>query len=211
MATTAFVNPGAFGNLLDEDQRLVAQWTDGKFRSFFDERTFDGWSNNERADLEGRLIDTLKGPRSDEYYKAIGTLAALRSTKALPALREIAFDRREKDNRDRWMSVRALGLLGDRQSVPEMIRLLYHYNVNTRWWAQISLVRLTGRNFGKDWNAWGNWWNSQNGQPLFNPEIIRWSGNQAEPGKLAESLDESDRKFLENIQGRSSPTINDAF
>ena len=211
MAATTFVNPGAFGNLLDEDQRLVAQWTDGKFRSFFDERTFDGWSNNERADLEGRLIDTLKGPRSDEYYKAIGTLAALRSTKALPALREIAFDRREKDNRDRWMSVRTLGLLGDKQSVPEMIHLLYHYNMNTRWWAQISLVRLTGRNFGKDWNAWGNWWNSQNGQPPFNPEIIRWSGNQAEPGKLAENLAESDRKFLENIQGRSSPTINDAF
>jgi hypothetical protein len=211
MAATTFVNPGAFGNLLDEDQRLVAQWTDGKFRSFFDERTFDGWSNNERADLEGRLIDTLKGPRSDEYYKAIGTLAALRSTKALPALREIAFDRREKDNRDRWMSVRTLGLLGDKQSVPEMIHLLYHYNMNTRWWAQISLVRLTGRNFGKDWKAWGNWWNSQNGQPPFNPEIIRWSGNQAEPGKLAENLAESDRKFLENIQGRSSPTINDAF
>jgi hypothetical protein len=87
-----------------------------------------------------------------------------------------------------------------------MIHLLYHYNVNTRWWAQISLVRLTGRNFGKDWNAWGNWWNSQNGQPPFNPEIIRWSGNQAEPGKLAENLAESDRKFLANIQGNGSST-----
>jgi tetratricopeptide (TPR) repeat protein len=203
MAATAFVNPGAWGNLLNEDQRLMAQWTDQKFNKFFDERTFDGWSNNERAGLERRLIDTLKGPRSDEYYQAINSLAALHSINALPALREIAFDRQEKDNRDRWMSVRALGLLGDRQSAPEMIHLLYHYNVNTRWWAQISLVRLTGQNFGKDWQAWGKWWNSQNSQPPFNPEIIRWSKTQAEPDQLAESLAESDRRFLEGIQGRN--------
>jgi hypothetical protein len=185
---------------LNEDQRLVAQWTDSKFRRFFDERTFNGWSEKERADLERRLIDALKGPRSDEYYQAINSLAALRSINALPALREFAFDRREKDNRDRWMSVRALGLLGDKQSVPELIHLLYHYNVNTRWWAQISLVRLTGQNFGKDWRAWGNWWNSHDGQPPFNPEIIRWSNDQSEPDKLAESLEESDRRFLENLK-----------
>jgi tetratricopeptide (TPR) repeat protein len=189
--------------LLNEDQRLVAQWTDRKFNKFFDGRTFDGWSSNERAGLEGRLLDTLKGPRSDEYYQAINSLAALRSANALSALRELAFDRREKDNRDRWMSVRALGLLGDKPSVPEMIHLLYHYNVNTRWWAQISLVRLTGQNFSRDWKAWGNWWNSQNGRPPFNPEIIRWSRNQAEPDELAESLAESDRKFLANVQGRN--------
>jgi tRNA A-37 threonylcarbamoyl transferase component Bud32 len=213
IAATGLVRSNASWNLLNENQRLVAQWS--KFYSSFDEHTFDSRSNNERADRERRLIDTLKGPRSDEYYQAINSLAVLRSTKALPALREIAFDRRQKDNRDRWMSVRALGLLGDEQSVPEMIHLLYHYNVDTRWWAQISLVRLTGQNFGKDWQAWGNWWNSQNGQPPFNPEIIRWSSSQAEPNKLAESLDESDRKFLENIGGKrpqtGSPVIDDAF
>jgi hypothetical protein len=58
-AATAFVNPGTFGNLLNEDQRLMAQWTDRNFRGFFDERTFDGWSNNERTGLERRLMDTL--------------------------------------------------------------------------------------------------------------------------------------------------------
>jgi hypothetical protein len=194
----------AFESLLNKNQRLVMQWTDRKFRSFFDQRTFDGWSNNERAGLEKRLIDTLGGPRSDEYYQAINTLAALHSVNALPALREIAFDHREKDNRDRWMAVRALGLVDDRQSVPEMIHLLYHSNANTRWWAQISLVRLTHRNFGNDWNAWGSWWNLQNGQPPFNPEIIRWSRTQVEPDQLAEGLAESDRKFLENIQSGTS-------
>ena len=93
-----------------------------------------------------KLIDTLKGPHSQEYYQAINSLAALRCTNALPALREIAFDRADKDNRDRWMATRALGIIGDKESVPEMIHLLYHLNANTRWWAQISLVRLTGTN-----------------------------------------------------------------
>lgn len=159
-AAIDLVRTNASGNLLNEDQRLVAQWTDREFNSSF-----------------------------DEY-----------STNTLPSLREMAFDRRKKDNHGRWLSVRALGLLGDKQSVPKMIHLLYHYNVNTRWWAQISLVRLTGQNFGQDWKAWGNWWNSRNIAPPFHPEIIRWSKNQAEPSELAASLAESDRKFLEGLK-----------
>jgi len=205
MAAAGQVSSNAFGNLLNEDQRLVGQFTEHKYQSFLDERTFDGWSNNERASLERRLIDALKGPRSDEYFQAINSLAALHSISALPALREIAFDRRPNDNRDRWMSVRALGLLGDRQSVPEKIDLLYHYNSTVRWWAQISLVRLTGQNFSGDWQAWGKWWNSQNAQPPFSPEIIHWSKTQAEPDELAESLAESDRKFLETLGARHFP------
>jgi tetratricopeptide (TPR) repeat protein/tRNA A-37 threonylcarbamoyl transferase component Bud32 len=187
--------------LMNSDQRLVMEWTDRHFRSYLDTRTFDGWSLQQRTRLERRSIDTLTGPHTSEYYRAINTLAALHSVNALPALRQIAFDRRQKDNRDRWMAVRALGIIGDKQAVPELIHLLYHYNVNTRWWAQISLVRLTGRNFSKDWAAWGNWWNSQNGQPPFDSQIIRWSSNQPESDKLEENLAESDHKFLESIEG----------
>ena len=204
IAANDVVNPDVSRNLLNEDQRAVAHWTDRQFHNFFDVRTFAGWSDKERADLETRLIDTLGGPHTREYYQAINSLAALRSTKALPALRAMAFEHQEKDNRDRWMSVRALGLVDDRQSVPEMIHLLYHSNANTRWWAQISLVRLTGQNFGRDWQAWGNWWNAKNARPPFNPEIIRWSRTQAEPDQLAESIAESDLEFLENIQSRTS-------
>ena len=73
-------------------------------------------------------------------------------------------------------------------------------NVNTRWWAQISLVRLTGKNFGSDWQAWGKWWNDSGAQPPWNPEIIRWWNGQPEPDKLAGQLAESDKKFLEQIR-----------
>ena len=189
---------------LNEDQRLVLAWTDRQFRSFFDARTFKGWAEKERADLETRLLDTLKGPQTREYYQAINTLAALRSTKGLPALRAIAFDRRDKDNRDRWMAIRALGIIGDKISVPELIHLVYHGNVNTRWWAQIALVQLNAQNFGNNWAAWGQWWTESGGQPAFNPDIIRWWGGQAEPGKLADSLAENDRKFLEKLRPPAS-------
>jgi hypothetical protein len=196
--------PADFTKLLNDDQRAVLDWTDRQFKSFFDARTFASWSDEERTTLEKKLIDALSGPRSTEYYQAINTLAALRSTKGLPKLREIAFDRREKDNRDRWMAIRALGMFGDKADVPELIHLVYHGNVNTRWWAQISLVRITGQNFAKDWNAWGKWWNGENGQPPYKPEIIRWWNGQPELDKLAESLDESDQKFLESLKGKSA-------
>jgi hypothetical protein len=186
--------------LLNDDQRAVLAWTDRQFRSFFDARTFDGWSEEERGTLERKLIDALNGPRSTEYFQAIGTLAALRSIKGLPRLREIAFERVDRNNRDRWMCIRALGLIGDKESVPELIHLVYHGNQNTHWWAQISLVRLTGQNFGGDWNAWGKWWNDRKGQPPYKPEIVRWWNGQPEPDQLAASLAEGDRKFLADIK-----------
>lgn len=188
---------------LNEDQAAVLNWTDRQFRSFFDGRNFEAWSAKERSDLETRMMDTLNGPLNREYYQAINTLAALQSTNALAKLRQLALDRRDKDNRDRWMAIRALGILKDRASVPELIHLVYHGNVNTRWWAQITLVRLTGQNFGSDWKAWGQWWNGQATPPAFDPQIIRWWNGQAEPDQLAASLAESDKKFLENIRPKS--------
>jgi hypothetical protein len=189
---------------LSDDQRLALGWTDRQFRSFFDARTFSDLSEKDRADLETRLLDTLKGPQNREYYQAINTLAALHPKAAVQPLLAIAADRAEKDCRDRWMAIRALGIIGDKSVVPELIHLTYHGNVNTRWWAQISLVRLTGQNFGGDWQAWGKWWNDQSAQPPFKPEIIRWWSGQAEPEKLAESLAASDRKFLQEIEAKAS-------
>ena len=202
-AGAAATEPAA-DQLLNEDQRAVLAWTDRQFRGFFDNRNFDGWSETERAELETKSIDALKGPRTQDYYRAINTLAALHSTKALPVLRGIAFERVDRNNRDRWMAVRALGLMGEMTAVPDLIHLVYHGNVNTRWWAQISLVRITGKNFGKDWNAWGKWWNDQKLPPPFNPEIIRWWDGQPGPDKLAQSLEESDQKFLADLKGKSA-------
>ncbi len=192
-------NSTNFVTRLNDHQRVVLDWTDRQFRNFRDARTFAGWSEAERATLERRSLDALQGPQSTDYYQAINTLGALRSTAAVPALSQIAFDRAEKDNRDRWMATRALGMIGDVSAVPSLIHLLYHPNANTRWWAQISLVRLTGQNFGGDWTAWGRWWNSQNGTPPFTPEIILWSADQPAGERLTESIQSRDTDWLKAL------------
>jgi hypothetical protein len=192
---------------LNEDQRAVAEWTGRQFRSFLDHRTYAGLSAPERADLETRLVDSLEGPKNRAYYEAINSLGALRSRKAVAPLLKIAAERIEKDNRDRWMAIRALGLIGDPSVVPEMVHLAYHPNVNTRWWAQLTLVRLTGQNFGKDWEAWGRWWNAQGGQPPFQPEKVTWTANP--DWGSPEALEAGDRKFLDDLKqrgfGREAP------
>jgi hypothetical protein len=190
--------------LLNDDQKAVVAWTDRQFGSYFDDRTFDGWSAEEVQTLESRCVDALNGPRSREYYTAINTLGALRSTNALPRLREIAFERVDGNNRNRWMCVRVLGIMGDRQSIPDLIHLVYHGNQNTHWWAQIALVQLTGQNFGGDWEAWGKWWNESGGQPPYNPEIIRWWDGQPDTvQEIKQVLATGDEKFLNDIKPRS--------
>jgi len=75
---------GDFENRLNANQRLVLEYINSKFARYADGRSFDGWSTADRVSLEKRMIDTLKGPQSDEYYQAINTLAALHSKNALP-------------------------------------------------------------------------------------------------------------------------------
>jgi hypothetical protein len=189
---------------LNEHQKLVLEWTDRQFRSFLDRRSFQRWDALTVADVGDLMLETLKGPHTREYFLAINTLGAMRSVKALPALRAIAYERVDRNNRDRWMSIRSIGLIGQLEDVPNLIHLVYHGNVNTRWWAQIALVKITGQNFGPDWNAWGKWWNAQGRKPAYNPEIIRWWSGQPEPEKLAEKLAESDEQFIGGLKPRDS-------
>ena len=156
------------------------------------------------------MLDAIKGPRSTEYYQAINSLAALRSTNALPLLRQMAVEHRdtivrlESSNRHRWIAIRALGVIGDPMAPPELIHLLYHNNRYVRWWAQISLVRITGQNFGDNWSQWGTWWNSRDSGPRYKPEVVRWWKGQAEPEQLAISLAEEDRKFISELKTNSA-------
>ncbi len=197
---TLNVEKKAFPEVLNEPQRLYMQWTEENFSAFLDKSEYADLSDSAKAELEERWIKVLEGPWSRKYYDTINFLAAIKSKKAVKLLLHIAAERREKDNRDRWMAVRALGIIGDESVVPELIHLIYHYNQNTRFWAQISLARLTGVNFGYDWQKWGEWWNQQGKQPTFSPEKITWTTSYpewADPQKQKES----DRNFVERFSG----------
>lgn len=174
---------------LNEGQQLYADWTEKTFGDFLDTKQYEGLSDSSKAELETRWIAALSGEKNTPYYQAINNLAGIRSTKAVAPLLKIAADRAEKDNRDRWMAARALGLIGETSAVPELIHLTYHYNQNTRFWAQISLVRLTGQNFGTDWQAWAVWWNGQGKQPAASIQPITWTtrSEYGDPAKQKEA------------------------
>ena len=174
---------------LNSDQKNYIKWTNDTFGSVTDSK-YSRLSKRARKEMEKVWLAQIEeGPCSKHYacgyYEAINSLGAINSRKAITPLSEIAFDRREKDNRDRWMATRALGEIGDERVVPELIHLLYHYNKNTRLWAEISLVKITGQNFEDDWKAWGQWWNTQGKNPEFSPERIQWTTRKhlAYPGK----------------------------
>jgi HEAT repeats len=206
-AQTSVVNTNTLA--LNDDQRRIDEWTTRQFRTFLDNRNFSGWSKAERDALEAKTIDALNGPHSREYYQAINTLGVLRSTNGLQPLLAIATDRADKDNRDRWMAIRALGQFGDTSIVPQLIPLVYHGNVNTRWWAQISLVHLTGTNFGGDWRSWGAWWNQRGGKPAFaTNDLVRWV---QQPGwetqeQVEAKIQEGDANFFAKLPPASSPS-----
>ena len=136
---------------------------------------------------------------------AIRALMELKSKKAVPGLLKIATERVEKDNADRSEACLALGILGDMSVVPDLVPLTYHYNRDTRFFAQISLVRLTGENFGRDVAAWRKWWQQRGGKPPIaeepvawatSPEMLKWAGPK--------ELEAGDREMLEMAQKLST-------
>lgn len=163
---------------LNEAQHAYLTWTETKFREYLDPNKYSDLPKSEKRQLEAKWLSMLRQPESREYVEAINGLTAIKSRKAIKPLLRIATERREKDNRNRWMAVRGLGIIGDKAVVPELIPLVYHYNQNTRMWAQISLVRLTDENFGTDWQAWGKWWNQHGGRPKFSGEYVQWTTNK---------------------------------
>jgi hypothetical protein len=188
----------ALNQQLNDAQRAYAQWTDKQFHSFLDRSEYADLSARTKKELETKWIDMLNQPENPKYIDAINSLVAIKSSKAVTPLLRVATERVEKDNRNRWMAVRALGIVGDTSIVPQLIPLDYFPNQNSRFWAQISLVRLTGVNFGTDWQAWGNWWNGQGGKPPFAMEVVQWTSNKewADPNVQREA----DAAFIERLK-----------
>jgi len=88
-----------------------------------------------------------------------------------------------------------------------LIPLVYHFNFNTRWEAQVSLVRLTGQNFGGDAKAWGEWYTANRNElgkdlPEFDSAPVDWScgSNDQELRRYCDPAvqEESDNRWFDN-------------
>ena len=187
---------------LSAGQRLYRDWSDEYFRDVVNPARWQGLSATEKAAAEELALKQLSSSDAQQRYETITALAALGSKKAVPDLLKIAMATSE-DGRARWMAARALGLVGDVRAVPDLVHLTYHYSANTRSWAQISLVRLTGQDFGRDVEAWKAWWEKQGGEPAISTQPIIWTtkAELADPQKQIES----DRRFLENLPKQRNP------
>lgn len=193
-----YVKPSTIQGDLTPEQKTFVDWTEGYFAPFLHRTEYANLSGPTRLELEQMWIGCLERQAKPLYYEAINGLAAIKSKKAVMSVLRVAIDPEQPDDRARWMAVRALGILGDDSVVPHLIHLIYHYHQNTRFWAQISLVRLTGVNFGYDWQRWGQWWNERNGTPPFLPASLAWS-TEGDASNVA-NLQEEDRQFIESLR-----------
>ena len=172
-ATLHVYRPLPGDDKLTEEQRFYCQW-DAKTFGLPSPTRWKNLNAEQKAAVEAGFIAKLFSAKESERIEAINALVALGSKKAVWPILQIAADRKEKSNRDRHTACRALGMLGDRRVVPELVHLTYHYNWNARQWAQISLLRLTGQNFGNDVAAWKRWWEKQGRWPPISGETIAW-------------------------------------
>jgi beta-lactamase regulating signal transducer with metallopeptidase domain len=189
---------------LNEAQRMFRDLSEIGDQGFLQAAQWQELDPQQKAD-EQRWLRRLKSENESARMLAIYALTAMGSKKAVPGILQIAADRKEKDNADREAACRALGILADLSVVPDLVHLTYHYNRDTRFWAQISLVRLTGENFGRDVDAWRRWWEKRGGKPLIAKEKIAWATSPeclqwADP----KDMEKADHQILDMARNLSS-------
>ncbi len=192
-------------NVLSESQKIYMQWTNESFTKFLDQSKYYSLPDNKKSELEAKWLKALQNLDTNESYEAINCLTTIKSEKAINPLLNIALDRIEKNNRGRWMATRALGIIDDESVTPNLIPLLYHYNQNTRFWAQISLVRLNGVNFASDWKKWGRWWNMRGGDPPFLAQKVQWTSNSNWSNEKNQR--ETDKRAIENLKNMACAKV----
>ncbi len=182
---------------LNDVQRGFRNWSEQTFPRLMDKSWWEKLNPKEKASAKSQWLKQLASKEENDRIQAIQALAAVGDKKTVPGLLKIAADRTVKDNADRCEAVRALGIIGDQSAIPKLVHLTYHYNSDTRLWAQISLVRLTGENFGHDVAAWKSWCDKQGGKIPISAQKIAW-GNTPELIELSnpEKQDENDRHYI---------------
>jgi outer membrane protein assembly factor BamB len=56
--------------------------------------------------------------------------------------------------------------VGDERALPQIIGLLRHRDKNCHYWASLGLKRITGEDFGKDYDRWKLWYEKRTGKTL---------------------------------------------
>ncbi|MHC4648316.1 MAG: HEAT repeat domain-containing protein [Planctomycetota bacterium] len=134
----------------------------GSFEMYYEEEYhkatgYDAVSQKQKDAMVEQWIQEIQGL---DYEKAVLATAALgdaRAQKAVAVLTEVATTE-DGDNRIKWIAVRGLAKIADRDTVPVLITLIDHYNQNVRTYAKVALAEITGQFFGDSKDRWHKWW-----------------------------------------------------
>ena len=102
---------------LNETQRMFRDLSEVNIQGFLQAAQWQELDPKQKGD-EQRWLKQLSSDKERPRMLAIYALAAMHSKKAVPGIRQIATDRKEKDDADRAFACHALGVIGDSSVVP---------------------------------------------------------------------------------------------
>jgi|GEM_PF-2793393 len=109
-----------------------------------------------KKQLIERWVSDLGGGNNDNAIHAAAYLGIVKAKASGQALRELLAGGK-CSGRLRWICTRSLGLTGDRSAIPVLVRLLDNANMETRFYAAVSLAEITGVWQGRDKESWEKW------------------------------------------------------
>lgn len=103
------------------------------------------------------LIVVLKDEDEDTSVR-IKVTEALGNIKDSQAVEPLITALMDEETGVRQYAAVALGKIGDSRAVEPLITALKDENSLVRRYAAVALRRITGQNFGEDYDAWSKWW-----------------------------------------------------
>lgn len=185
-----------------EEVKEYIRWTAktfGKHDLWLPENAFDSLAAQEREEKVQYCLNVLDGEYGRHQCQALATAGVLKDPRLLPGVVKAATYHVEGANYDcraKWIAVEALGRMGDVSAAHHLVKLLDFGNVNTRTWAQASLVRLSGENHGADKKAWGQWWNATGHEPKLSDSDLE---DQSPPEQAPPSVPAGEEGSVPNL------------
>jgi hypothetical protein len=134
----------------------------GHFEMFYEEKFhkatgYDTASKEQKDAMVEKWIQEIHGL---DYEKAVLATAAIGDVKAHQAIGVLTKVATAKggDNRIKWIAVRGLAKMADRETLSTLITLIDHNNKNVRIYAKVGLAEITGQFFGDSKEQWLKCW-----------------------------------------------------
>jgi hypothetical protein len=134
----------------------------GSFEMYYEEEYhkatgYDVASQKQKDAMVEQWIQDVQGLNYEKALRAVTALGDVKANDAVAVLTKVA-TAKGGDNRTKWLAVRGLAKIADRETVPVLIGLIDHYNKNVRTYAKVALSEIAGQFFGDSKEQWHKWW-----------------------------------------------------